>query len=71
MIPKTHRRIVLLRRPPAEPSETDFRIEEVPTPEPGPSQALVRVIYLSLDPYMRGRMRDAASYAARSASARS
>ena len=64
MIPRTHRRIVLLRRPPAEPSETDFRIEEVPTPEPGPSQALVRVIYLSLDPYMRGRMRDAASYAA-------
>jgi len=64
MIPKTHRRIVLARRPPAEVAESDFRIEEVATPEPGPRQVLVRVVYLSLDPYMRGRMRDAASYAA-------
>ena len=63
MIPKTHRRVVLARRPPGEPSETDFRIEEVAVPEPGSGQVLVRVIYLSLDPYMRGRMRDAASYA--------
>jgi NADPH-dependent curcumin reductase CurA len=63
MIPNSHRRIVLTRRPPGEPSETDFRIEEVPVPEPGPREVLVRVIYLSLDPYMRGRMRDAASYA--------
>ena len=64
MIPKTHRRVVLARRPPAEPAESDFRVEEVPVPEPGPRQLLVRVVYLSLDPYMRGRMRDAASYAA-------
>ena len=64
MITKTHRRVVLARRPPGEPSETDFRIEEVAVPEPGSGQVLVRVIYLSLDPYMRGRMRDAASYAA-------
>ena len=64
MIPKAHRRIVLVRRPPAEPAESDFRIEEVPVPEPGPREVLVRVIYLSLDPYQRGRMRDAASYAA-------
>jgi NADPH-dependent curcumin reductase CurA len=64
MIPKTHRRVVLARRPPGEPSETDFRIEEVAVPEPGSGQVLVRVVYLSLDPYMRGRMRDAASYAA-------
>ena len=64
MIPKTHRRVVLVRRPPAEPAESDFRVEEVPVPEPGPRQVLVRVIYMSLDPYMRGRMRDAASYAA-------
>jgi NADPH-dependent curcumin reductase CurA len=62
-IPKTHRRVVLARRPPAEPAESDFRIEEVPVPEPGPGQFLVRGIYLSLDPYMRGRMRDAKSYA--------
>jgi len=64
MIPHTCRRVVLARRPPGEPAETDFRIEAIPVPEPGPSQALVRVIYLSLDPYMRGRMRDMASYAA-------
>jgi len=64
MIPKTCRRVVLARRPPGEPAEADFRIEEVPVPEPGPGQALIRVIYLSLDPYMRGRMRDVASYAA-------
>jgi len=63
-IPKTHRRVVLARRPPGEPAESDFRIEEVPVPEPGPGQFLARVIYLSLDPYMRGRMRDAKSYAA-------
>jgi NADPH-dependent curcumin reductase CurA len=64
MTPPTYRRIVLVRRPPGEPAESDFRIEEVPTPQPGPGQVLVRVIYLSLDPYMRGRMRDQASYAA-------
>src|SRR5581483_7141073 len=64
MIPSTYRRIVLVRRPPGEPAESDFRIEVVPTPQPGPGQVLVRVIYLSLDPYMRGRMRDQASYAA-------
>src|SRR5712671_3013559 len=64
MIPKTHRRVVLVRRPPGEPSESDFRVEEVAVPEPGPREVLVRVVYLSLDPYQRGRMRDAASYAA-------
>ncbi len=63
MAPKSYRRIVLARRPPAEPSETDFRLEEVAMPVPGANQVLVRVIYLSLDPYMRGRMRDVASYA--------
>jgi NADPH-dependent curcumin reductase len=64
MIPKMHRRVVLVRRPPAEVAEADFRVEEVPVPEPGPREVLVRVVYMSLDPYMRGRMRDAASYAA-------
>jgi NADPH-dependent curcumin reductase CurA len=64
MIPNAYRRVVLVRRPPAEPAESDFRIEQVPMPEPGPRQILVRNIYMSLDPYMRGRMRDAKSYAA-------
>jgi NADPH-dependent curcumin reductase len=63
MIPKTHRRVVLAQRPRGEPSESDFRIEEVPVPDCGPKEVLVRSIYLSLDPYMRGRMRDVASYA--------
>ena len=64
MIPNSQRRVVLLRRPPGEPAEADFRIEEVPVAAPGPREVLVRIVYLSLDPYMRGRMRDAASYAA-------
>ncbi|MCW5749771.1 MAG: NADP-dependent oxidoreductase [Alphaproteobacteria bacterium] len=59
----TYRRVVLASRPVAEPAESDFRIEEAPIPEPGPREVLVRVIYLSLDPYMRGRMRDVKSYA--------
>ena len=63
-IPKTHRRVVLVRRPPGEPAESDFRVEEVPVPAPRHGEVLVKVHYLSLDPYQRGRMRDAASYAA-------
>jgi len=58
-----NRQIVLASRPPAEPSESNFRMVESPVPEPGEGQVLVRAIYLSLDPYMRGRMRDTKSYA--------
>src|SRR4051794_8761648 len=61
---KTHRRVVLGDRPPREPAESDFRVEEVPMPEPKHGEVLVKVAYLSLDPYQRGRMRDAASYSA-------
>src|SRR5882672_10124768 len=61
---KTYRRVVLVRRPPGEPAESDFRVEEVSMPEPRHGEVLVKVAYLSLDPYQRGRMRDAASYAA-------
>ena len=63
-IPKTYRRVVLVRRPPGEPVESDFRVEEAAMPEPRHGEVLVKVHYLSLDPYQRGRMRDAASYAA-------
>ena len=63
-IPKTHRRVVLVRRPPGEPAELDFRVEEAAVPEPKHGEVLVKVLYLSLDPYQRGRMRDAASYSA-------
>jgi NADPH-dependent curcumin reductase len=64
MLPTHHRRVVLANRPQGEPSASDFRLETVATPKPGAGEVLARVIYLSLDPYMRGRMRDAASYAA-------
>lgn len=57
------RRIVLARRPQGAPVPEDFRLETGPVPEPGPGEALVRTVWLSLDPYMRGRMSDARSYA--------
>lgn len=60
----TAQRIVLASRPVGEPKPENFRIEEVAVPKPGPGQVLLRTIWLSLDPYMRGRMSDAPSYAA-------
>ena len=58
-----NRRIVLAARPTGEPQESDFRLDESGIAQPGPGQMLVRTIYLSLDPYMRGRMSAARSYA--------
>lgn len=60
----TNRRFVLAERPRGEPNEQTLRLEtgEVPTPVDG--QMLLRTVFLSLDPYMRGRMSDAPSYAA-------
>ncbi len=55
-------RLVLARRPVGEPQETDFRMEQEAVPTPGPGQVLLRTLWLSLDPYMRGRMSDAPSY---------
>jgi NADPH-dependent curcumin reductase len=60
---ETARRIVLATRPVGEPKPSDFRLEEFPVPEAGPGRLLLRTQWLSLDPYMRGRMSDAASYA--------
>jgi NADPH-dependent curcumin reductase CurA len=54
----------LASRPTGEPSATNFRLVEVPVPELAEGQVLVRHHYLSLDPYMRGRMSEAKSYAA-------
>lgn len=59
-----NRRIVLGNRPRGAPTAADFRIENASVPEPGAGQVLLRTLYLSLDPYMRGRMSDAPSYAA-------
>jgi NADPH-dependent curcumin reductase len=57
------RRIVLASRPAGEPKPENFRLEEFPVPQPGPGEVLLRTVWLSLDPYMRGRMSDAPSYA--------
>ncbi len=59
-----HRRMVLRRRPSGEPQPEDFEIAEGPVPTPGPGEVLTRTIFLSIDPYMRGRLADRASYAA-------
>jgi NADPH-dependent curcumin reductase len=59
-----NRRIVLASRPLGKPTLENFRIEQVPIPEPADGQMLLRTMYLSLDPYMRGRMSDEPSYAA-------
>ncbi|MFL6647414.1 MAG: NADP-dependent oxidoreductase, partial [Sulfurifustaceae bacterium] len=55
--------VVLAHRPTGAPQESDFRLVEAPVPEIGDGQSLVRNHYLSLDPYMRGRMNEARSYA--------
>ena len=59
----TGRQIVLAARPNGKPKLTDFRLEEIAVPTPSPGQILLGVQYLSLDPYMRGRMDDRKSYA--------
>jgi len=61
--PQINRRIVLAQRPDGAPLATDFRLEEAFIPVPADGQLLLQTVYLSLDPYMRGRMSDAASYA--------
>lgn len=62
--PTSNARILLASRPHGEPTADNFRLETVPVPAPGEGEVLLRTIYLSLDPYMRGRMNDAKSYAA-------
>jgi NADPH-dependent curcumin reductase CurA len=56
------REIHLAHRPIGLPRESDFKMVEVPIPEPGQGKVLVRNIYMSVDPYMRGRMIDRPSY---------
>ena len=57
------RQILLRRRPAGRPSPDDFELVETPNPDVADGEVLRRTIYLSLDPYMRGRMSDAPSYA--------
>ena len=61
---EVNRRYVLAERPRGEPNDDTLRLETVERPEAGAGQMLLRNEYLSLDPYMRGRMSDAPSYAA-------
>jgi len=58
-----NRQILLASRPKGEVSPANFRLVEAPIPEIAPGEVLVRNHFLSLDPYMRGRMDDAKSYA--------
>src|SRR5262245_65699610 len=58
------RQILLRRRPVGRPGPDDFEIVETPTPTVADGDVLRRTVYLSLDPYMRGRMSDEPSYAA-------
>ena len=58
-----NRRIVLASRPEGEPTPENFRLETAPAPRPGEGEVLLKTLWLSLDPYMRGRMSAAQSYA--------
>ena len=58
-----NRQVRLKQRPAGAPTEQDFEIASAPAPEPGEGEVLVQALWLSLDPYMRGRMSDAKSYA--------
>jgi len=60
-----NRRFVLASRPSGAPTVENFRLETVPVPQPGDGQVLLRTRFLSLDPYMRGRMNEGKSYADR------
>ena len=60
--PATNHRIVLVKRPYGAVTDDCFAADEVPVPEPGEGQALVRTLYLSIDPTMRGWMTEAGNY---------
>ena len=64
MPPSMNRQILLRRRPSGMPEPGDFELVESPVPTPGEGEFLCRTIYLSLDPYMRGRISGGHSYAA-------
>ena len=62
MTVEKNRQILLASRPRGEPSPDNFKLVETAVPEAGPGQMLLHTVYLSLDPYMRGRMDAGASY---------
>lgn len=56
--------IKLMKRPVGTPTEADFEFSQVPVAEPAEGEVLIRTIYISVDPYLRGRMNDVKSYVA-------
>jgi NADPH2:quinone reductase len=60
---ETNRKFLLAKRPEGKPDRDTFDLVEEDVPDPGPGEALVRTLYLSVDPYMRGRMDARESYA--------
>jgi len=62
-MPAINKQITLAARPSGMPKLSDFKLVESPVPEPGPGEFVARMLYVSVDPYMRGRMNDAKSYA--------
>ena len=60
----TNRQITLATRPVGYPKLSDFKLVSTPIPTPKDGEVLVHTIYLSVDPYMRGRLNARASYAA-------
>jgi hypothetical protein len=60
-----NKRVVLASRPTGWVTEANFRIESAPLPTPKDGEVVVKNLWLSLDPYMRGRMNDVKSYAAK------
>ncbi len=63
LLPAVNRQILLRRRPVGAPAADDFSSVDSPVPAPREGEVLRRTIYLSLDPYMRGRMNETRSYA--------
>ena len=61
----SNRQVLLASHPTGWVTEANFRLDSVPVPEPKDGEVLVKNLWLSLDPYMRGRMNDQKSYAAK------
>src|SRR3954470_7340488 len=64
-LPPSNKKVVLASRPSGWVTEANFRVESAPVPQPKDGEVLVKNLWLSLDPYMRGRMNDTKSYAAK------
>ena len=63
MTASVNRQVILAARPVGMPKADDFKVEAGPVPEPGEGEVLVQNLWMSVDPYMRGRMSDRKSYA--------